>query len=92
MITKDKIEKILRTAFQPQYLFVGDDSFRHAGHAEALLSGGKHFSVTIVSEKFKGLSNVKRHQMVYDTLRHEMGKGIHALAIQTRTPEEHAQK
>lgn len=42
----------------------------------------------IVSENFRDRSRVERHRIVYTTLAQEMGSGIHALALETLSPEE----
>jgi BolA protein len=84
--TADQIRQALAQALQPQALEVVDDSHLHAGHAGAREGG--HFSVTLVSERFAGLSLVARHRLVYDALGPLMRAGIHALAIEARTPDE----
>ncbi len=53
---------------------------------------GTHFGGIIVSESFAGLSMVQQHQLVYKTLGDRMGTDIHALSIQTCTPEEWERK
>ncbi|MDP1692301.1 MAG: BolA family protein [Burkholderiaceae bacterium] len=85
-VTAARIEAALRTALQPAALEVQDDSHLHAGHAGA--REGRHFSVRIVSEAFTGHSRVARHRLVYDALRSLVAEGIHALAIEARTPAE----
>jgi len=47
-----------------------------------------HFRVIIVSEAFIGVNRVRRSQMVYDLLATELKSGVHALGLQTLTPEE----
>ena len=42
----------------------------------------------VISAAFKGKSRVQQHQMVYRALRGRMGNELHALALQTGTPEE----
>jgi len=81
-----RIEAALRTALQPAALRVQDDSARHAGHAGAREGG--HFNVHVVSARFAGLTRVARHRLVYDAVAPLMREGIHALAIEARTPEE----
>lgn len=73
-------------ALEPRLLEVGDDSALHAGHAGA--RDGGHYRVTIVSHRFAGLSPVARHRLVYQALGSLMREGIHALALEARTPEE----
>jgi acid stress-induced BolA-like protein IbaG/YrbA len=48
---------------------------------------GQHFEAVIVSEHFKGLSRVAQHQAVYKVLGERMRAEIHALSMQTFTPE-----
>lgn len=47
-----------------------------------------HFDATVISPSFEGLLTIKRHRMVYAALVEEMKGPIHALALQTLTPEE----
>ena len=55
---------------------------------EDLAGDGDHYAATVVSERFRGLSRVKQHQMVYAALRGRMGGQLHALALQTSAPDE----
>lgn len=52
-----------------------------------LRGDGDHYAAYIVSPAFAGKSRVQQHQMVYKALRGKMGDELHALAIQTATPE-----
>lgn len=78
----------LQAAFAPLALEVVDDSAKHAGHAGARAQGESHFTVRIVSEKFAGLNRVARHRLVYDALKDQFAMGLHALAIDAKTPQE----
>ncbi|MCD9046484.1 MULTISPECIES: BolA/IbaG family iron-sulfur metabolism protein [unclassified Luteimonas] len=51
---------------------------------------GVHFEALVVSEAFRGKLPLARHRLVYATLGDLMGGAIHALALRTLTPEEHA--
>ena len=87
------LEEEIRTRLTPleaESLEVFDDSADHAGHAGARESGGGHFQVVIVSEKFAGHSRIARHRLVYDPLRDLIPHRIHALAIVAQTPAEAA--
>tara|TARA_B100000963_G_C22414635_1_gene574872 strand:+ start:295 stop:525 length:231 start_codon:yes stop_codon:yes gene_type:complete len=42
-----------------------------------------HYHAVIVSSKFKGLSKLKQHKMVYDAIGHHMGTTLHALMLTT---------
>jgi acid stress-induced BolA-like protein IbaG/YrbA len=48
---------------------------------------GQHFQAVIVSEAFRGKSRVQQHQLVYRALGERMREEIHALSMQTLTPE-----
>ncbi|HET9821394.1 MAG TPA: BolA family protein [Burkholderiaceae bacterium] len=85
-VSAERLEGVLREALAPVALEVQDDSHLHAGHAGA--REGRHFSVRIVSPAFEGLSRVARHRLVYDAARSLIAEGIHALAIEARTPAE----
>ena len=51
---------------------------------------GHHFEAVIVSEAFRGRSRVQQHQLVYKALGERMREEIHALSMQTFTPEDWA--
>jgi stress-induced morphogen len=51
-----------------------------------LAGDGDHYAATVVSESFRGKSRVQQHQMVYAALKGSMGGALHALALQTATP------
>jgi stress-induced morphogen len=54
---------------------------------EDLAGDGDHYAATVVSSAFKGKTRVQQHQLVYEALRGSMGGALHALALQTKTPE-----
>ena len=85
-MSASEIDAVLAAALAPTFLEVHDDSHLHAGHAGA--REGRHFSVQVVSERFTGLSRVARHRLVYDCLGALMPRGIHALAIDAKSPIE----
>jgi acid stress-induced BolA-like protein IbaG/YrbA len=49
---------------------------------------GVHFEAVVISPEFAGKSTLQRHRLVYATLGNMMGREIHALGLQTLTPEE----
>ena len=51
---------------------------------------GAHFEAVIVSALFREKSRVQRHQIVYQALGDRMREEIHALSMQTLTPEDWA--
>ena len=82
----DLLTRALTERLEPVLLELVDDSAAHAGHAGA--RSGAHFNLRIVSARFAGLPRISRHRLVYDALRPWMADGVHALAIDARTPDE----
>lgn len=80
------IESRLRQSLSATHVEIIDESHLHAGHPGAK-SGGGHYRAIIVSEQFAGLSRIRAQQLVYSALGDWMGKEIHALSMQTFTPE-----
>ena len=56
-------------------------------HVE-VIGDGQHFQAVVVSPQFAGKSRIQRHQLVYAALGERMREEIHALSMQTLTPEE----
>jgi stress-induced morphogen len=52
-----------------------------------LAGDGDHYAATVISAAFRGKSRVQQHQIVYQALKGQMGGALHALALQTGTPE-----
>ena len=49
---------------------------------------GHHFEALIVSPAFRGLTRIARHRLVYGAMGERMREEVHALSMQTLTPEE----
>lgn len=81
------IRERLEKALSPSQIDIVDESNLHVGHAGAA-SGGGHFSVTIVSDKFNEQSTIERHRMVYLAVNDMMPSEIHALSIKAFSPDE----
>jgi BolA protein len=75
----------LTAALDPQSLEIIDEGHLHIGHAG---EGSGHFRVRVVSAAFTGKNPIQRHRLVYAAVNDLIGHGIHALAIEARTPEE----
>ena len=75
-MTADQIKRLIEDSISGCEAFVDGD--------------GTHFQATVVSSAFNGLSPVKKHQLVYQALGDRMQSEIHAISIQTYTPEEWA--
>lgn len=53
---------------------------------------GTHFEAIIISNEFAGKTMVQQHQLVYKALGEKIGTDIHALSMQTYTPDEWEKK
>lgn len=90
------MEDIMRTkiteALKPAALEIHNDSHLHAHHKamQGSTSAETHFRVYVTSDAFEKKRQLQRHKMIYSLMADEMAKegGIHALQLQTRTPEE----
>lgn len=87
---RDWIHDTLHGALAPTRLEVVDESHLHAGHAGWREGGETHFRLDVVSAAFAGKSRVERHRLVNGLLDAAFKRGLHALALRARTPEEAA--
>jgi len=83
----ERIRSRLADALAPSRLDIADESAAHAGHPGARTGGG-HYRVYLVSERFVGLTRVARHRLVYHALQDLMQRDVHALALSLVTPAE----
>ena len=51
-----------------------------------LAGDGDHYAAEVVAESFRGKSRVQQHQMVYESLKGNMGGALHALQLTTAGP------
>ena len=72
---------------EPIELEVLNDSHLHAQHA-GNRDGANHFTVTMRSAKFDGVSRVQRQRMIYELLEDLMPFPVHALALKLSGSEE----
>ena len=84
----DQITARLTAALAPTHLAVSNDSAQHSGHMGDDGTGESHFSVTIESAAFAGVSRVQRQRLVNQALADLLRDRIHALAIRARAPGE----
>lgn len=87
MTRVDRIHDAIQQELEASHVSVKDHSAEHAGHP-GVATGAGHFEVTVVSEKFEGLSRVSAQRLVYQALAGLMATEIHALSIDTLTPEQ----
>jgi stress-induced morphogen len=71
-----EIERLIKTRIPDAQVTIRD-----------LAGDGDHYAATVLAESFRGKSRVQQHQIVYEALKAEMGGKLHALALQTGTPE-----
>ena len=83
-----EIERRLRAALSPTRLELVDDSEMHRGHGGYNPAGESHFTLTIESPVFAGMSRVQRQRAVYSALGELMDERVHALSIRALAPEE----
>jgi BolA protein len=74
----------LNVSFDVENLFLENESFMH----NVPPNSETHFKLVIVSNDFVELTNVKRHQAIYNALNSSMSR-IHALSIQAFTINEY---
>ena len=78
-MTPSQIEELIRNALP--------------GAEVRVLSGDNvHFEALVVAGEFAGLRPLQRHQLVYRSLGERMGGEIHALQLQTLTPDEFSKR
>ena len=75
------ISQRIKEKINPSVFEIVDESKFHQRGEET------HFKILIVSEKFEGLSRIKKHQLVYESLGEVMGK-FHALTLSCYTESE----
>ena len=76
MTTPEQIKQFIESGLRCDHVEVAGD--------------GQHFEAVIVSEAFRGKNKVQQHQLVYRPLGDRMREEIHALSMQTHTPEDWA--
>jgi BolA protein len=88
MNIKDRMMAKLEAGLAPTRIEIEDESHLHAGHAGAREGGETHYRIKVASPRFSGKGRIERHRMVYALLAEEIALGVHALALQTKTPDE----
>jgi BolA protein len=86
MLVQQLIETKIREQLDITHLEVINESHLHAGHAH----GGTetHYKVIVVSADFTGKLKVARQKIIYKILADMINNPVHALAMQTCTPDE----
>ncbi|MGG6266436.1 BolA family protein [Leptolyngbya sp. AN03gr2] len=80
MISPDQVEAMIKTGLPDAQVAVNSPD-------------GEHFEVTVISSEFAGKRRVQQHQLVYGAVKQALStEAIHALSLNTFTPEEWATK
>ena len=72
-IEQKKLENLIAEKFPDSKILVED-----------LAGDNNHYSVTIESSKFNGLSRIQQHQLVYQSLDGLMDEELHAMQLKTK--------
>jgi|TARA_B100000282_G_scaffold123417_1_gene88009 stress-induced morphogen len=72
-IEQKKLESLIADKFPESKILVED-----------LAGDNNHYSVTIESSKFNGLSRIQQHQLVYQSLDGLMDAELHAMQLKTK--------
>lgn len=75
-MASEEIEALIRAALPDAEIEIRD-----------LVGDGDHYAARIVSKGFAGLNRVRQHQLVYRALGGRMGGELHALQLETTTPD-----
>ena len=72
-IEQKKLESLIADKFPESKILVED-----------LAGDNNHYSVTIESSKFNGLTRIQQHQLVYQSLDGLMDAELHAMQLKTK--------
>ena len=73
-MTKNEIEILIKESIPDALVTIED-----------LKGDGDHYSATVISKSFQGISKIMQHKMIYDSLKGKMGNELHALMLKTKT-------
>ena len=71
-LPKEEIKKLIISSIPDASIEIKD-----------LMGDSNHYSATIKSKLFNGLSKIEQHKLVYKSLGGKMGNELHALSITT---------
>ena len=84
MTVQQTIRNKITKALSPNHLLVVNES-----HTHSVPPGSEsHFKLVVVTDFFEGVPRVRRHQTVNGILKEELAGPLHALSMETLTPEE----
>lgn len=88
MSVAEIIKTKVTSAVKPSHLDVINESHMH----NVPPGSESHFKLVIVSDAFDGKRLVGRHQLINAALKDELDGPVHALSMETLTPEEWADR
>jgi len=68
----DIVEKLIKSSIPDAEVKIKD-----------LAGDQNHYSAVVKSKRFKGISKIEQHKLVYKALKGKMGGELHALALTT---------
>ena len=68
----DIVEKLIKSSIPDAEVKIKD-----------LAGDQNHYSAVVKSKRFKGISKIEQHKLVYKALKGKMGNELHALALNT---------
>lgn len=83
------IQKKIEEHLNPISVEIINESHLHAGHQESFDGTGEtHLRIKVVSQVFEGMTRVNRHRQINELVAEEISKGLHAIAIDAKAPNE----
>jgi BolA protein len=83
---KEVLINLINENLKPQHIAINNTSHRHIGHDG--YNNNSHFEITVVSNKFKILTRLERHRLIFKILETEIQK-IHSISLELYTEEEY---
>ncbi|WCR58164.1 BolA family protein [Wolbachia endosymbiont of Ctenocephalides felis wCfeJ] len=88
----ETIEEKIRNSIDIINIDIIDESVKHADHYFASSSIlPSHIKLVLISDSFIGMSTLKRHRLIYELLKSEIGL-IHAISLHLYTQSEYNSK
>lgn len=89
MSVVDRLKQKIEAELSPDSLEIINESHLHAGHQESFDGTGEtHLRIRIVAPAFEGMTRIDRHRAINALAAPEMEHGLHALAVEARSPSE----
>ena len=83
-----ELRRLVQEQFDPLYLELDNESHQHSVPANS----ETHFRLVLVSDRFRGVRRVARHQQVYRAAADLLAGPVHALAMHLYDADEWSRK